>query len=246
VSDSSGLREVACRQFKGGAWRDLTDVVTPEVRLTLVLDGVEKRLWAHPRDLEDLALGHALLDLCPPGRLPVLDRIEGNRFILRTAPGDAPGDAPGASRAGGPLPGGPLPARAVLERMEEFVAGAGNWEATGCFHRAGILDPAAGTFLKVVEDIGRHNCMDRLAGWMLAAGVAPSGLALFASCRFTASLLAKVARAGFGLAVSRSALTTAALDLAQEQGLALAGFAREGRFTVFHDPAGCIADPGRR
>jgi FdhD protein len=125
------------------------------------------------------------------------------------------------------------------------VAGAGNWEATGCFHRAGILDPGAGRFLKVVEDIGRHNCMDRLAGWMLAAGAAPSGLALFASCRFTASLLAKVVRAGFGLAVSRSALTTAALDLARSQGLALAGFAREGRFTVFHDPAGVIADPGR-
>ncbi len=241
MSEACGLREVACRQFKGGAWRDLTDVVTPEVRLTLVLDGAEKRLWAHPTDLEDLALGHALLDLCPPGRIPALDRVEGDRFFLHTRPGHAPG----ASRARGPLPGGPLDARDVLARMEEFVAGEGNWEATGCFHRAGILDPGAGRFLKVVEDIGRHNCMDRLAGWMLAQGRDPSGLALFASCRFTASLLAKVARAGFGLAVSRSALTTAALDLAQDQGLALAGFAREGRFTVFHDPAGVIADPGR-
>ncbi len=241
MSEFCGLRQVACRQFKGGAWRDLTDVVTPEVRLTLVLDGAEKRLWAHPTNLEALALGHALLDLCPPGRLPVLDRVEGDHFHLHTEPGTHPG----ASRSRGPLSGGPLAASAILERMEEFVAGAGNWEATGCFHRAGILDPAAGTFLKVVEDIGRHNCMDRLAGWMLAAGVAPGGLALFASCRFTASLLAKVARAGFGLAVSRSALTTAALDLAVEQGLTLAGFAREGRFTVFHDPTGRIADPGR-
>ena len=236
-----GLREVACRQFKGGAWRDLTDVVTPEVRLTLVLDGAETRLWAHPTDLEHLALGHALLDLCPAGRIPVLDRAEGDRFILHTVPGVAPG----ASRSRGPLPGGPVAAPDLLARMEEFVAGAGNWEATGCFHRAGVLDPRTGSFLRVVEDIGRHNCMDRLAGWMLAAGVAPAGLALFASCRFTASLLAKVVRAGFCLAVSRSALTTAALDLAAEQALTLAGFAREGRFTVFHDPAGRIADPGR-
>ncbi|MEW5771911.1 MAG: formate dehydrogenase accessory sulfurtransferase FdhD [Thermodesulfobacteriota bacterium] len=241
MSDTPGLRQVACRQFKGGVWRDLTDVVTPEVRLTLVLDGVEKRLWAHPADLENLALGHALLDLCPSGRIPVLDRREGDRFILRTTAGDAPG----AGRASGPLPGGPLAAPEILARMEEFVAGAGNWEATGCFHRAGILDPGAGRFLRVVEDIGRHNCMDRLAGWMLAAGEDPRRLALFASCRFTASLLGKVARAGFGVAVSRSALTTAALDQARDLGLTLAGFAREGRFTVFHDPVGRIADPGR-
>jgi len=241
MPEARGLRQVACRQFKGGTWRDLTDVVTPEVRLTLVLDGAEKRLWAHPADLEDLALGHALLDLCPAGRIPVLDRVEGDRFILHTEAGLAPG----ASRTRGPLPGGPLAAPEILARMEEFIAGAGNWEATGCFHRAGVLDPRAGKFLRVAEDIGRHNCLDRLAGWMLAAGAVPSGLVLFASCRFTASLLAKVVRAGFGVAVSRSALTTAALDLAREQGLALAGFAREGRFTVFHDPDGRIADPER-
>lgn len=240
MSDSSALRQVECRQFKGNAWRDLADVVTLETPLTVVLDGVEKRLWAHPTDLEDLALGHALLDLCPPGRIPVLDRTEGVRFHLHTVEGAAPG----AGRRG-PLAGGPMSGPDLLARMEQFVAGAGNWEATGCFHRAGVLDPADGTFRRVVEDIGRHNCLDRLAGWMLRAGVDPSGLVLFASCRFTASLLGKVARAGFQLAVSRSALTTAALDLAREQGLTLAGFAREGRFTVFHDPAGRIADPGR-
>lgn len=240
MTEAPGLREVRCRQYKGEAWRDLADVVTPEVRLALSLDGVEKRLWAHPVDLEDLALGHALLDMCPAGRVPVLDRAEGERFLLHSVAGTAPD----RGRSRGPLPGGPLPAALVLERMAEFVAGAGRWEATGCFHRAGVLDPVAGRFLRVVEDIGRHNCMDRLAGWMLAAGVDPSGLALFASCRFTASLLAKVARAGFALAVGRSALTTAALDLARESGLTLVAFAREGRFTVFHDPAGRIADPG--
>jgi FdhD protein len=237
MNETNPLHQVACRQFKDGAWRDLTDVVTLETPLTLVLDGAEKRLLAHPARLEDLALGHALLDLCAPGRMPVLDRAEGSRFHLHTE------DRP----ASGPAPGGrpPLTGPALLARMEEFVAGAGNWEATGCFHRAGVLDLASGTFLRVVEDIGRHNCLDRLAGWMLRTGADPRGLALFASCRFTASLVGKIARSGFTLAVSRSALTTAALDLAREQGLTLAGFAREGRFTVFLDPAGRIADPGR-
>lgn len=240
MAGSSALRPVACRQFKAGTWRDLDDVVTREAPLSLVLDGVERCLWAHPVDLEDLALGHALLDLCPPDRIPVLDRVEGRNFHLHTEQGAAPGAGRHGSSAGEPLSGPEL-----LARMEEFVAGAGNWEATGCFHRAGVLDPAGGRFSKVVEDIGRHNCLDRLAGWMLRTGVDPAGLVLFASCRFTASLLGKVVRAGFRLAVSRSALTAAALDLAREQGVGLVGFARGDRFTVFHDPAGRIADPGR-
>ncbi len=238
MPESNALRPVQCRQFKSGGWRDLTDVVTLEIPLTLVLDRTEHGLWAHPVAREELALGHALLDLCPAGRIPVLDRVDGKCFHLHTVAAPDPG--PGRDRA---VP--PLAAPALLERMEAFVAGEGNWEATGCFHRAGVLDLASGTFLRVVEDIGRHNCLDRLAGWMLRAGADPAGLALFASCRFTASLLGKAARAGFTLAVSRAAITTAALDLGLARGMTLAGFAREGRFTVFHDPAGRIADPGR-
>jgi FdhD protein len=232
----AGLRSVPCRQFKDQCWRDFDDVVTPETRIRVVLDDQESELWAYPFGLEDLALGHALLDLCPHGRIPALEQVEGERFFLRSAPG--------AAHTRGPLPGGALAGEFIVERMGEFVAGAERWEATGCFHRAGALDPASGVFLAVVEDVGRHNCIDRLAGFCLRTGADPGRLALFVSARATASLMDKIGRAGFPLVVSRSAVTTAGRDVAVDQGLTLAGFARPGRFTVFHDPGRRILDPG--
>ena len=59
----------------------------------------------------------------------------------------------------------------------------------------------------------------------------------------TASLFAKARRAGFTWIVSRSAVTTASVDMAREQGVTLVGFARdrEERFTVFTDRAGRVA-----
>jgi len=121
--------------------------------------------------------------------------------------------------------------------MAAFISSPGRWEGTGCFHRAALFDPGSRTFARRAEDIGRHNCLDRLAGYAAREDDSLARYALFVSARMTASLAAKAARAGFRMIVSRSAVTTAAIDAAQDAGVTLAGFARENRFTVFADPA---------
>ena len=116
------------------------------------------------------------------------------------------------------------------------------WDGTGCFHRAALYDTSAGEFVARAEDIGRHNCLDRLAGAGIRQSLCLPELVLFLSCRVTASMMHKALRAGIRLVVSRSAVTGAALAAAQEAGAALVGFARdaEERFTVFTDPSGRV------
>ncbi len=237
----AGLSTQDCRQFKDGSWRDFTDTVTPETALTLFWPGREPvRLWAFAEDLESLALGHALLDICAPGQRPRLEERRDLEFILGPDPEAA---------APEPAPRAALGPQDVLGAMGGFIEAGGRWDATGCFHRAAAYDPLSGRFLRHVEDIGRHNCVDRLAGWALAAGEPLAGRFLFISARATASLVRKAARAGFSAMVSRSAVTTAGVAAAAAAGLSMGGFARTARFTVFADPgalfdgAGHVAPP---
>lgn len=230
-----GLVAVPCRRFEKDSWRDFDDIIAPEVRISLRWPGREPlSLWAHPSNLEELALGHALVEFCPQGTIPALESSDELTFVLTPAPHNN-----GKSSAQPPR----LSASQVRDRMKEFVEAGGNWEATGCFHRMGVYCPNRNEFIDMVEDIGRHNCIDRIAARMLARGENPASLALFISARATASLADKIARAGFRLIVSRAAVTTAGLETATSQGVTLAGFARPGRFTVFNNPSGFIVDP---
>ncbi|TVM33715.1 formate dehydrogenase accessory sulfurtransferase FdhD [Oceanidesulfovibrio marinus] len=236
-----GLRTNTYRQYKDGEWRTIDDVTSPEVQVELVWPGAPVRtLWAYPRDLSRLALGHAFLELCAPGEIPAIEREEERRFTL--APSSC---AKGQSGNGTDIPQKyPLTIRhlhgdEMVSRMQEFMGSEGRWNWTGCFHRAGLFNITDGTFLDIEEDIGRHNCIDRLAGWCVQNGLncpARKSLALFVSARVTGSLAAKIARAGFGCVVSRSAVTEAAIVTARSTPFSLAGFARDNRVTIFTDP----------
>jgi len=228
-------RSVACRRYRDGRFTDITDDVATEIRVSLEISGHGKRtLFSAPIDPETLVLGHAALDILEPGTIPVVTRAEGLSFILSTAKDVRPDPDPS-------LPGR-LPAAELLGLVRRFIAEPGLWDGTGCFHRAGLYDTRTGEFLARAEDIGRHNCLDRLAGFGIRQGLSLPGLVLFLSCRVTASMMQKALRAGFRMVVSRSAVTGAALAAAREAGVTLVGFARdaEERFTVFSDPSGRV------
>ena len=66
---------LSARRFRRGRWEDLPEVAAREEAVRVLHAGGSSRLWAWPHDLEDLALGHVLLDCAPRA-------------------GDEPGDAP--------------------------------------------------------------------------------------------------------------------------------------------------------
>ncbi|XPV76926.1 MAG: formate dehydrogenase accessory sulfurtransferase FdhD [Desulfovibrio sp.] len=226
-----------CRRFNHDAWSDFTDTVTPEQSVTVQLSrGETLHLWAFPEDLEELVFGHALLELCTPEETPEVSCTAPFDYSLNLL------SKPPRTFNGPELP--VLTGEALLSIMQEFIGTEGKWDSTGCFHRAGAYDPHLNQFAFMVEDIGRHNCVDRLAAKLYAAEKSPHSYVYVATARVTASLMGKISKAGFRAIISKSAVTTATLAAAEKLGVSLAGFAREKRATVFHDPHGLFSSKG--
>jgi len=230
---SRGLIKLNCDRFDEKSRDRVEDLVAPEVEVGVHWPGRPGlKLYAFPEDLDDLAFGHALLECCPQGVVPSLERQSGRDFYF--TPEKANGRAlknPANVR---------ITAQTIVNGMDEFMSVRGRWEQTGCFHRMALMDLASGELLKRVEDIGRHNCVDRLAAWVLKQGLDPREMFLLATARATASLARKILRAGFSAVVSRSAVSLGGVELAAEKGMTLVGFARNGRFTVYTDARNMI------
>lgn len=228
---------VSIRRLKNGLWERIEDTVSREEALTVRWSdlvsgsGGEAALWAWPHDLAALSLGHVLLD-CMGGRVEgrafQVSPMGERQFSVQLIPGDVLPPSPPPSR---------LQASQLLEAMRAFISAEGQWEGTGCFHRAGVFAPDKNALLARAEDIGRHNCLDRLAGWAALASIPLSDKVLLTTARFTASLCAKALRAGFRVLMSRSAVTSAAIALAEEHAATLIGFTRtdEERLSIFTD-----------
>ncbi len=119
-----------------------------------------------------------------------------------------------------------LPA-ALRSRQTEFAR-------TGGLHATASFD-ARGGILRVREDIGRHNAFDKLAGSYLAeGGLAGHGILL--SGRASFELLQKAAVAGTPLVASIGPPSSLAVELAEDQGITLAGFLKAERFNIYARP----------
>lgn len=217
---------ITVNQYKDGQWAVVSDVVSVEVPITLNYNGNQHTLWAWPNNLSDLVAGHVLLDLGGGSRSTVVEQISEHEFTVTVA-----------DSIENNLDAGKLHGAEILEAMTGFMGKEGQWHGTGCFHRACVFDTATKQVLHRTEDIGRHNCVDRLAGWASRNKTPLSGLVMMISARVTASLCAKAIRAGFTFIISRSAVTGASVAMAKEHGVTLVGFARdnERRFSVFND-----------
>jgi FdhD protein len=101
------------------------------------------------------------------------------------------------------------------------------FRSTGGCHGAALLDPL-GNVLCVSEDIGRHNAVDKTVGSAIYSGInAFNEYTLLLSGRCGWDIVAKATRIGIPSIASVGAFSSAALDLARENGISLYGFVRE-------------------
>jgi FdhD protein len=104
---------------------------------------------------------------------------------------------------------------------------------TGGLHAAVWCDAALQPRV-LREDVGRHNAVDKVCGWLFEQGRRPVGEGLlWVSGRAGAELVLKAARAGIPAMASVGAPSSLAVELAEAAGMTLVGFLREGRMNVY-------------
>ena len=131
-----------------------------------------------------------------------------------------------------PLPPGPVMSRELLADLPDRLTQPG-FELTGGVHATGLFS-ANGELRLVREDVGRHNAMDKVIGHALLNGLLPlHGHVLCVSGRLAFELVQKAAVAGAPIMVGVGAPTSLAVQLADELGMTLCGFARHGRLNVY-------------
>ncbi len=84
--------------------------------------------------------------------------------------------------------------------------------------------------LVYMEDVGRHNAVDKIAGWMFKNGVSGGNYILYTTGRLTSEMVIKTASMGIPILASRSGFTAWGVELAREVGLTLIGRMRGKRF----------------
>ena len=106
--------------------------------------------------------------------------------------------------------------------------------------------------LVYMEDVGRHNAVDKIAGWMLSEGAVADDKILYTTGRLTSEMVIKTAMMGIPVLASRSGFTAWGVEIAQAVGLTLIGrmrgqrfvcLAGEDRLTRDADPAAIKDEP---
>jgi FdhD protein len=87
--------------------------------------------------------------------------------------------------------------------------------------------------LVFVEDVGRHNAIDTIAGWMALYGVGGGDKAFYTTGRLTSEMVMKAAHMGVPIIVSRNGVTAMGHELATQLGMTLFGRAANRHFLCY-------------
>ena len=124
----------------------------------------------------------------------------------------------------------------AVERMFERVAEqqvafkvSGGTHASGAFTRAGEL-------MLVMEDIGRHNAVDKVIGALLLNGRLGEADCITVSGRISYEIISKIMHAGIPVIAAVSAPSSKAIETADAAGITLMAFCRPGKLTVYTHP----------
>lgn len=83
-----------------------------------------------------------------------------------------------------------------------------------------------------MEDVGRHNAIDKIAGYMRVKGIPATGKIMYTTGRLTSEMVIKTAQMGIPILISRSGFTAWGVQLARQIGMTLIGRAKGKRFVA--------------
>ncbi|WP_371371585.1 formate dehydrogenase accessory sulfurtransferase FdhD [Sporomusa aerivorans] len=119
----------------------------------------------------------------------------------------------------------------AMRYSELLEAASATFRLTGGVHGGALA--AAGKLVCWSQDIGRHNVFDKLYGRCLTEGISTHDKVLVFSGRVSSEILLKVSKMNISVIIARSAPTSLAIDMAEELGVTVIGFARGQRLNVY-------------
>ena len=123
-------------------------------------------------------------------------------------------------------------AAVILALNKNALAAQKYKKECGGLHSASLFDDKA-AILDTAEDIGRHNCIDKIAGFMLKNKVTAPDKILFTTGRISIDVIYKVSRMKIPVLVSNSSVTYGAAEAAKKLDMTVIGYARGERFNIY-------------
>jgi FdhD protein len=127
---------------------------------------------------------------------------------------------------------GSVTADGVLTMQKTMRAHQAAFQRSGGTHAAAAFDEE-GQLLALAEDIGRHNAVDKVVGTLLLEERLGDAVAMTVSGRISFEIVSKAARAQIATLIAVSAPSSLSVELAEQAGMTLIGFCRDGRFNVY-------------
>ena len=259
AADHAGTQRRTVVRVAGGVQREASDDLAEEVPVALEYNGISHAVMlATPCDLEEFALGFSLSEGIVAGLGDIYEaevehgadgitvhlRIEGGAFARlkekrRNLTGRTGCGLCGTEDLGQVLR--PLPQvrgrealspTAVQRALEDLKRHQPINRKTGATHAAAWCD-GEGRVLAVFEDVGRHNALDKLIGFMAREKRDAQDGFLAMTSRASVELVQKAASLGMPALVAISAPTALAVRTAESCGMILVAFARGDEFVVY-------------
>jgi FdhD protein len=127
-----------------------------------------------------------------------------------------------------------LPASAVLRTSWLYNLGRQINTTRSLYLKAGAIHGCClceeDQLILYMEDVGRHNAVDKIAGYMFRHGLGPEGKIFYTTGRLTSEMVIKTVQMGIPILISRSGFTAWGVELARRANLTLIGRAKGKRF----------------